>query len=282
MYLDHGAVQRDRLDFESQDLFPLQIFEDPLQNSALGPTVHTGVRRVKRYIAQRSFNIEQKKRTTPAGKKQTAESGPNNTESKKLKTPKTRKVPALKRTPLTPDERKERQRIQFKAKLERAKSLGLCRHCGEPAIQDQTRCETCAEKHRVSYKNKHRERYDAAKLANGDPSNKPKVPDHLGNNLPQPVKQTTLHQAKPLSEKTNSESRREYERLRRQRPERREARRKAAEVSRQKAQDLGLCRVCRNPALLGQTRCEICAEKHRQGNRRGAAVRREKQKPNKI
>ena len=36
MYLDHGAVQRDRLDFESQDLFPLQIFEDPLQNSALG------------------------------------------------------------------------------------------------------------------------------------------------------------------------------------------------------------------------------------------------------
>ena len=247
-----------------------------------GSPAGAGVRRVKRYIAQRSFNIEQKKRTTPARKNQTAESGSNNTKSKKLKTPKTRKVPAPKRTPLTPEERKERQRIQFKAKLERAKSLGLCRRCGEPAIQGQTRCETCAEKHRVSSKNKYGETNAVAKLANGDPSNKPKVPDCLGNNLPQPVKQTALPQAKPLSERTNSESRREYERLRGQRPERREFRRKAAQVSRQKAKDLALCKVCRNPAIPGQTRCEICAEKHRQGNRRGAAVRREKQKPNKI
>ena len=107
-----------------------------------------GISRVKRYAAQRSFNIEQKKRTTTATKSQTAESGSNNTKSKKLKTPRTRKVPAPRRTPLTLEERKERQHTQFKEKLEKAKSLGLCRRCGEPAIQGQTRCDSCAESHR--------------------------------------------------------------------------------------------------------------------------------------
>ena len=199
----------------------------------------------------------------------------NSTDNKGISTA---KEAALKRVPLTPEERRERQRIQFKAKLEGAKSLGLCRHCGEPAIEGQTRCETCAEKHRGSHKNRQKERNAEPELANGDPSNKPKVPDYLGSKLPQPVKQTTLPQAKPLSEKTNSESRREYERLRAQRPERREAIRKAAQVHRQKAKELGLCRACRNPALLGKDRCEICAEKHRQENQRGAAVRRAKQK----
>ena len=47
-------------------------------------------------------------------------------------------------------ERKEQKRRHAQAKRQEAKSLGLCVACGAPPIPDQTRCPTCAEKHRVS------------------------------------------------------------------------------------------------------------------------------------
>ena len=34
--------------------------------------------------------------------------------------------------------------------LETAKAIGKCKHCPQPAIPGQTRCESCAEKHRIS------------------------------------------------------------------------------------------------------------------------------------
>ena len=70
------------------------------------------------------------------------------------------------------------------------------------------------------------------------------------------------------------QDRREYERLRRQRPERQEANRKAEQKRRQKAKDLGLCQRCGQPAIPGQTRCETCAEAHRQSRRQSDANRR--------
>ena len=66
---------------------------------------------------------------------------------KKGTAPKERKE---KRIPLTPEARKERQRTNHKEKLAKAKASGLCRHCGEPAIEGQTRCDRCAERHRLS------------------------------------------------------------------------------------------------------------------------------------
>ena len=69
--------------------------------------------------------------------------------SKKVTPP---KDPTKKRIPLTPQARRERQRLSNKQHLVKAKALGLCRHCGKPAIEGQTRCDRCAEKHRVSYK----------------------------------------------------------------------------------------------------------------------------------
>ena len=60
------------------------------------------------------------------------------------------KDPVPKKAPLTPEARRERRRIRHKEKLERVRLSGQCRHCSEPAIPSQTRCETCAEKHRVS------------------------------------------------------------------------------------------------------------------------------------
>ena len=48
------------------------------------------------------------------------------------------------------------------AKQERAKSLSLRRHCGEPAIEGHTRCEPCAECHRVTRRAYNRKRREAA------------------------------------------------------------------------------------------------------------------------
>ena len=151
-----------------------------------------GISRVKRYVAERSFPIEQKKRTTPARKKQTAKSPRPKRHNNPTPTPKprvrhkaatetqreekpsailqeqvdpttqtkatlTRKV---KKTPTkrveydrarsqTP-ERKEYRR-QHQRKLDKiAKETSNCVSCPNLAIKDQTRCETCAEKHRQS------------------------------------------------------------------------------------------------------------------------------------
>ena len=47
-------------------------------------------------------------------------------------------------------EYKERARLFAQEKRRKAKELGLCRDCPNPAIPGQTRCETCTEKHRTS------------------------------------------------------------------------------------------------------------------------------------
>ena len=49
----------------------------------------------------------------------------------------------------TPD-RKEYQRVRAQEQRRKAKELGLCKDCSEPAIPGQTRCPTCAEKRRES------------------------------------------------------------------------------------------------------------------------------------
>ena len=76
------------------------------------------------------------------------------------------KNPKKKRIPLTPEARREIQRTNHKEKLANAKASGLCRDCGEPAIEGQTRCEKCAEKHRVSRRKNDAERRAKANEAN--------------------------------------------------------------------------------------------------------------------
>ena len=70
------------------------------------------------------------------------------------------------------------------------------------------------------------------------------------------------------------EARREYEQARNRTPERREYRRRYAEEQRQRAKLLGKCQKCSKPAIPGQSRCETCAEAHRQSRRRSDANRR--------
>ena len=46
-------------------------------------------------------------------------------------------------------ERREYRRIHVQEKRRKDKELGLCVDCPNPAQLNQTRCSTCAEKHRV-------------------------------------------------------------------------------------------------------------------------------------
>ena len=46
-------------------------------------------------------------------------------------------------------ERREYRRVRAREERQKAKELGLCVACNAPAIPRQTRCPTCAEKHRV-------------------------------------------------------------------------------------------------------------------------------------
>ena len=46
MHLHRRAVQRDRFDLDANDLVVLQLLEDTIQNTRLGPPVHPRVDRV--------------------------------------------------------------------------------------------------------------------------------------------------------------------------------------------------------------------------------------------
>ena len=91
-------------------------------------------------------------------KKHNPSSNVSNTKPREFKKRTARNESVPKRTLLTPEARRERKRTSHKEKLERAKSLGTCRHCGEPAILGQTRCEQCAERHRISRRTYNRRR----------------------------------------------------------------------------------------------------------------------------
>ena len=81
------------------------------------------------------------------------------------------------------------------------------------------------------------------------------------------------------SVETKKQERAEYERQRNQTPERKERARLLAQARQRKAKELGKCRNCIRPAIPGQTRCETCADHHRQSRRRSDAKRRDIAEP---
>ena len=184
------------------------------------------------------------------------------------------KAPAPKKVPLTSEERKQRQKVQWKEKYVRAKALGLCRHCGEPAIPGQTRCENCAEKHRVSLRAYDRKRSAAANQTTEDTQAGPTASDPTSKAAPRTDTRSNETRTKPANGTTMSAERREYERVRSQHPERKEYQRLHEQKKRERAKELGPCRNCSKPAIPGQSRCETCAENHRQSRRRSDAKRR--------
>ena len=184
------------------------------------------------------------------------------------------KDPGPKKVPLTPEERKYRKRVQRKEQYGRAKAIGLCRHCGEPAIPGQTRCDNCAEKHRVSRRAHDRKRRAAAQQTREDTQARPAASEPTSKAAPQTDTRSNETRKKPANGTAISLERREYNRLRNQRPERKEYQRLNEQKRRRRAKELGECRNCSEPAILHQTRCPTCAEDHRQSRRRSDAKRR--------
>ena len=130
------------------------------------------------------------------------------TRAKRSRKPKAPKDPKPKRTPLTPEAKKERRRTGFKKRLEEAKSLDLCRDCREPAIEGQTRCEKCAERHRVRRRESDRSRRAAAKLREVKPAQEPVAASPVAT-APQPGQQAEDRKAKPARHSRPPTARRE-------------------------------------------------------------------------
>ena len=80
---------------------------------------------------------------------------------------------------------------------------------------------------------------------------------------------------KPKKPKPPKQGRREYDRIRNQRPERMEYRRSYAREKRKKVKALGLCKSCSNTSIPGQARCPSCAERHRESRRRSDVKRQD-------
>ena len=155
-------------------------------------------------------------------------------------------------------ERKETARQIAKNRRDRRIAAGLCDACEGPPIPGQTRCEACAEKHRIS-----RRKSDAKRRGQPAPEKK--------THSQSPTKHRRANTARKTAQ---SEERRAYDRLRSQRPERKETARQIAKNRRDRRIAAGLCDACEGPPIPGQTRCEACAEKHRISRRKSDAKRR--------
>ena len=92
---------------------------------------------------------------------------------------------------------------------------------------------------------------------------------HLENTLRNPV--TPDSRAKKANKPRPSrtpEERKEYEQARSQTPERKEYQRRYGRKLTKIAKETGKCVNCPNLVIKDQTRCETCAENHRQSRRR--------------
>ena len=176
---------------------------------------------------------------------------------------------------------KERRRDYLRERNRKRKEEGLCRHCGEAAIEGQARCTSCAEKHRASSRADYTERSAATEQA-AEKREATQTPERRQNT--QPANGNLKDRIASTREQPNqgdrpertsiSPERREYDKARSRSPERREYNRHLAQEQRQKARETGQCRNCSRPAIPGQTRCPACAEAHRQSRRISDARRR--------
>ena len=95
------------------------------------------------------------------------------------------------------------------------------------------------------------------------------------NNIVEKLPETLIPSGTPeeitAAEEKKRVARREYDRKRTKIPERREKQRLLAQQRRRVAKETGRCKSCTEPAIPGLTRCETCAESHRQSGRRSDA-----------
>ena len=137
------------------------------------------------------------------------------------------------------------------------KEQGLCR-CNQPAIQGQTRCANCAEKHREWCRqySENRRRVKGMKP-------RPRISPELIEQIQQDI---ATKEASPVPKRVRSEAHKKYQREKQAR-------------LRAERHELGLCRDCGKPKPEGQTRCAHCIQKHSQYWQRYAAKTTRRKRP---
>ena len=153
--------------------------EEEIPLSKPSKTSHSqppGVPYVKPQLIADTFNFPKRnpKKQKPAAREN----------STKKRTPP--KDLAPKRTPLTPEAKKERDRRRSREKRSTAKAMGLCRDCPQPAIDGLTRCE----KHQADLLAYSRSRRAAANQSENSPSPKPPARTPQNGANPQTAKPT--------------------------------------------------------------------------------------------
>ena len=218
--------------------------------------------RVKPQLLTDSFQIPKR-----GGKKKSQKSTSRTKDSKKQPT---QKEPRPKRTPMTPEEKKGKQRVRDYANYENAKAVGQCRSCEEKAIPGETRCEVHLKEHRVWRRGNDRERYAAEKEASAadaltktDSKSLPNSPPaENGHKVPHEVldENTAIRKLPAERREINNQSQRK---------------RRAGRVAQ------GICVDSdsgNHKAAPGKTRCDDCAEAYRVRRRKNDADRREREK----
>ena len=148
-------------------------------------------------------------------------------------------------------ERKQHNHDNIKKRRQRAKELGICSACSQPANTGQTRCPTCAEKHRT------RNRQDSEKRRRAKGMKpRPRINAELIEQIRKEIAAQDTRGASTTPKGVDSEH---YKKNRQQHQAQVRAERKS----------LGLRVRCAKPSLEGQTRCADCVLKHRQSGLRG-------------
>ena len=147
-----------------------------------------------------------------------------------------------------PNPQASTRKAKLRPNRQERKEQGLC-CCGQAAIQGQTRCPTCAEKHRTW----NRQNSEDRRRAKGA---KPRP--RISSGSIEQLRKEIAAQDKGASRTTK--------RVRSNTHNQKAAQHQAQVRAERKS--LGLCVGCAKPSLEGQTRCSDCALKHRQSGRR--------------
>ena len=129
------------------------------------------------------------------------------------------------------------------------KEQGLCR-CSQPAVQEQTRCPDCVEKHRKW----NRQNSENRRRAKGIKP-RPRISAELIEQIQKEIADQETRGASRTPKRVRSEA---YKKKNQQH---------RAQVCAER-KSLGLCVQCAKPSLPAQVRCADCALKHRQSGRR--------------
>ena len=198
---------------------------------------HVGINLPKRHIFEAHFHLPERKRGIKRTKSTRRRKSTRTGQQNSARAPK----PTHPNTNPQPSTRKGNAAGKRQARKEQR----LC-HCGQPAIQEQTRCHECAEKHRAWHRQnsgkrrrakgiKPRPRFDDAELIE-QIRKEIAAKDKGASRTPKRVRSKTYNQ-------------------------------KAAQYQAQlraERKSLGLCVQCAKPSLAGQIRCADCVLKHRQ------------------